>query len=233
MAKATRSRRDLESGGLLTPPKFLSGLTSEQRKLVLEFADRRRYRAADIIVSSGDLTTHLFLLVKGRVKYYQVTKKGEEILLWWVAAGDIFGIGALLATPAHYIGTAEAVDECELLVWNRKKILELAATYPVLTENALRIVLYYLLLYADRLVGLTTDTADRRLARTLLRLGQRAGRMGSQGVEVAITNEHLAGLANVSAFTASRQLKKLQRQGVIHKHRGIVVILSPERLLAE
>jgi DNA-binding transcriptional regulator YhcF (GntR family) len=42
----------------------------------------------------------------------------------------------------------------------------------------------------------------------------------------------LASLADVSSFTASRTLNKWERQGVVEKSRGKVVIRSPEKLLA-
>jgi CRP-like cAMP-binding protein len=50
-------------------------------------------------------------------------------------------------------------------------------------------------------------------------------------VDVAITNEDLGGLANVSMFTASRQMQKWERGGVIEKGRGKIRILSPENLV--
>jgi CRP/FNR family transcriptional regulator, nitrogen oxide reductase regulator len=53
------------------------------------------------------------------------------------------------------------------------------------------------------------------------------------GVELSIMNEDLAGLANVSAFTASRLLKEWERQGIVQKSRGKVCILSPESLLID
>jgi DNA-binding transcriptional regulator YhcF (GntR family) len=46
-------------------------------------------------------------------------------------------------------------------------------------------------------------------------------------------NEDLASMANVSAFTASRQLKQWERQGIVKKQRGKVSVLSPESLLID
>jgi DeoR/GlpR family transcriptional regulator of sugar metabolism len=50
-------------------------------------------------------------------------------------------------------------------------------------------------------------------------------------VGLSITNERLGALANVSAFTVSRNLKQWERKGVIQKRRGGILILSPETLL--
>jgi CRP/FNR family transcriptional regulator, nitrogen oxide reductase regulator len=217
----------------LTPPKLLSGLTAAQKKLILQSAELRKIRADRVIFRTGDPATSLFLLKQGRAKYYRVTKKGEEVVLWWLTEGDAFGLGTLLAVPINYIGTAQAIDDSELLVWSRNRIRSLAEKNRVLAQNALHIVLHCLATYTDRLIGLATGTAEERLGYTLLQLARRAGQIRSNGVELTILNEQLARLANVSAFTASRQLKEWERQGILQKSRGRIFIISPERLLIE
>src|SRR5205823_739141 len=97
-------------------------------------------QADRVIVNAGDPATSLFLLKHGRAKYYRITKKGEEVVLWWLTAGDTFGIGTLLAMPINYIGTAQALDECELLVWSRNRIRMLAEKHRILAQNALHII---------------------------------------------------------------------------------------------
>jgi len=186
-----------------------------------------------VLVRAGEPATSLFLLKHGRAKYYRITKKGEEVVLWWLTAGDTFGIGTLLAMPINYIGTAQTLDDCELLVWSRNKIRMLAEKHRILAQNALHIILHCLAVYTERLIGLATGTAEERLAYTLLQLARRADHMRHDGAEITILNEQLARLANVSAFTASRQLQEWERQGIIQKGRGKVVILAPEGLLID
>ena len=201
--KSARERRKVQTTSAKAP-KLLSGLTPAQKKLVLQSAEQRQVKANQVILQTGDPATSLFLLTKGRVKYYRVTKRGDEVPLFWLAPGDAFGIGTLLAMPLRYIATAQAVDDCELLVWSRNVIRSLAANYELLAQNALQIVLDCLAAYTDRLVGVTTGTAEERLAYTLLQLGDQLGQVRPRGVELAIMNDDLARMANVSAFTASR-----------------------------
>jgi CRP-like cAMP-binding protein len=186
-----------------------------------------------VILSAGDPASSLFLLTQGRAKYYRATRKGEEVVLWWLGPGDSFGIGTLLIMSWRYIATAQAVDDCEMLVWRRDVIRSLAAEHELLAQNALQIVLDSLAVYTDRLVGISTGTAEERLAHTLLQLIKQIGQVRPGGVELAIMNEDLASMANVSAFTASRQLKQWERQGIVKKQRGKVSVLSPESLLID
>jgi CRP/FNR family transcriptional regulator len=211
-------------------PKLLSGLTPQQREIALQRAERRDFAPNEVIVNIGKPATRLFQLTKGTAKYYRVTKTGDEVVLWWLASEDILGVGALLAEPWRYIGTAQAVEGCEVLVWKRENIRSMREIYETMTANALHIALNALAGYTDRIVGVTTETAEQRLRRTLLDLARRTGTVGPKGVDVTITNEDLGNLANVSMFTTSRLMKKWERQGVLEKGRGRLRVFSPENL---
>jgi CRP-like cAMP-binding protein len=215
------------------PPRLLSGLTQDQRELALERAERRDFPAEQVIISIGKPATKLFQLVKGTAKFYRVTKEGDEVLLWWLALEDIVGVGALLAKPSHYIGTAQAVEDCEMLVWSRESIQPLPAIHELMTANALHIAMTVLAAYTDRIVNLAAETAEQRLARTLIDVARRTGKAGPHGVDVTITNEDLGSLADVSMFTASRLMKKWERRGVIEKSRRKIRIFSPENFFSD
>jgi CRP-like cAMP-binding protein len=216
-----------------TQSKFLAGLSEHDQQLILDVAEQRSIAAKESIIHGGDRAAFLFLLLRGRAKYYHVTGDGEELLLFWLTPGDVFGLGTLLTNPSAYIGSAEALKDCELLAWEHSVIRGLSGVYPQLSENALRITLGYLAAYADRHSGIATRTAEQRLAETLLQLGHRAGRTHPKGVDLDITNEQLGGLADVGVFTASRLLSKWERQGTIAKERGWIRIHAPENLLTE
>ena len=146
------------------PPGLLSGLTSDQRELVIRKAERRDCSANQEIVGIGKPATRLFQLTKGTAKFYRATTEGNEILMWWLSAGDIFGIGALLTRPWRYIGTAQAVSDCEMLVWTRESIQSLPSViHETITVNSLHIAMNALAEYGDRMVEIKTETAEQRL----------------------------------------------------------------------
>ena len=214
------------------PPKLLMGLTPHQRETALQRAERRNFVANEVIVTIGKPATKLFQLTKGTAKYYRVTRTGAEVVMWWLASEDILGVGALVAAPWRYIGTAQAVDDCEALVWKRESIMAMPAIYEKMTSNALHIAMNTLAEYTDRIIGVTTETAEQRLKRALVHLARRIGTAGPEGVDVRITNEDLGNLAHISMFTTSRLMKKWKRLGMIEKARGRIRILSPEHLFS-
>jgi len=215
------------------PPALLSSIPQHETAVILAAAQLRSFDAKQVIITAGQPAAHLFLLRSGRVKYFRSTPSGVDIIFQWLTSGDVFGMGTLLKRPAGYIGSAEAMENCKVLVWNHASIRSLAERYPQLAENALIVVQRYVLAYVERQVSFSEQNAGQRLAGLLLDLGNRTGRVSPQGVEIDATNEQLSGLAEMTPFTASRWLSKWQREGAVSKKRGKIVIHAPETLLVE
>ena len=86
--------------------------------------------------------------------------------------------------------------------------------------------------FAARHEALIDASAPERLARALSNLGLQSGTRSADGIDIRIKNEQLAALADVSAFTASRQLQQWERDGAVKKSRGAVRIVDPDGLLS-
>jgi CRP/FNR family transcriptional regulator, nitrogen oxide reductase regulator len=210
---------------------FLTGLDEPATQAILVAGQIRRISAHSNITTGGEKATHLFLVQKGRVHYYHLTKQGESVLLAYLLPGDVIGLVTLLKNPSPYMATAEADSDCELLAWEHSVIRKLVSSYPPLGENGLHMALVYLRNYIDRHIGLVTKTAEERLAETLLKLGEQAGKVQADGIEIRATNDQLGKLADISPFTASRVLNNWVGSGILSKGRGRIVLHSPEALM--
>jgi CRP-like cAMP-binding protein len=210
---------------------FLTGLDEPATQAILAAAQTRRIVAKHNITTGGDKATHLFLVQKGRVHYYHLTKQGESVLLAYLLPGDVIGLVTLLKNSSLYMATAEADSDCELLAWEHSVIRKLVSSHPLLGENGLHMALGYLRNYVERHIGLVTKTAEERLAETLLKLGEQAGKVQADGIEIRATNDQLGELADISPFTASRVINNWVGSGILSKGRGRIVLHSPEALL--
>jgi len=210
---------------------FLTGLDESATQAILATAQSRRIAAKQNITTGGNEATHLFLVRKGRVHYYHLTKQGESVLLAYLVPGDVIGLVTLLKSPSPYMATAEANSDCELLAWEHSVIRKLVSIYPLLGENGLHLALVYLRNYIDRHIGLVTKTAEERLAATLLKIGEQSGKVQADGIEIRATNDQLGELADISPFTASRVINNWVGSGILSKARGRIVLHSPEALM--
>ena len=213
-------------------PRFLEGLAPPEVNAVLAAARQRRYLANSVVTIQDHPAEHLYLLLSGRARHFCITPNGQKTLLLWLPPGETFGGAAFLSKPVPYLVSTETVQDSRVLVWDRPTIRNLAAHHPRLVENALLIAFDYLVSYRAIHVSLTCHTARQRLATVLVNLASGIGQQVPGGVELDVNNEELANEANVTLFTASRLLSEWQRNGMVVKNRGKVLLRSPEQLLS-
>jgi len=210
--------------------RFLRGIAPADLRVILAAATPRNYLAGSVIVNQGLPADHLFLLARGRCRYFFITREGRKLLLMWHPPGEIFGGAALLSAPSLYLVSSEAVCDSRLLVWDRATIRRLAGRFPRLLENSLLMAADYLAWYLATHVALVSETARERLAHVIVCLAASIGRKTQGGVEIDATNEELASAANITPFTASRLLSEWQRSRAVKKRRGKILLCSPEKL---
>jgi CRP-like cAMP-binding protein len=217
------------------PPGFcsrlLAGLAPSEITAVLAAAKQRRISHNQVLQYEGHPTSHLFLLVTGLAAFYKTTPEGSKLFLRWITPGDTFGLPTLLQTqPQPSFTTVQALRGGYALVWERASAYALASQIPRLRENAIALASDYVASSTDVLVARARQTAQQRLARVLVESARHIGRAGREGIEFGLTNEKLAEMASVSLFTASRQLAEWQRQGILTRSRGKILLRAPERL---
>jgi CRP-like cAMP-binding protein len=211
---------------------FLEGLTRTEIHSVLTAATLRQYPANSVVAHQGDPAEYLFLLRTGCARLFYLTRQGRKVLLRWLLPGEMLGLAAILPNPSSYLVSTEILKKSSAFVWRRHTIRHLAAQYPRLLDNALPFAADHLTWFLSAHLALVSRTARERLAQVLLSLAQGIGRKVPGGVQLDITNEHLANSANITLFTASRFLSEWQRSGALEKGRGTLTVCNPNRLFS-
>ena len=209
--------------------ELLRGLGRRETDLILAAAKRRRFHAKCVMTYQGEPADHLLLLWKGRARYFFDTPNGKKLILMWITPGNIFGGAALVSRPSTYIVSTEAVRDSLVLIWDGPTIRALARRFTQLFENALFLAADHICWYVAAHAALTAKTAQERLAHVLLELAPSIGQKVAGGIELDVTNEELANSANITPYTTSRMVSEWQRSGAIRKHRGKILLRSPER----
>jgi CRP-like cAMP-binding protein len=211
--------------------RLLAGVEASVQRTIVAEATRRKLRPGQVLYRMDEPAEHLYVLLKGRVQLSRPVRSGREVLVSVLVPGDAFGLVCLLTRRACYMGTAEAMEPGEAMVWDHHTVQRLVRQYPQLTANALTVALAMVAQFAARHEALIDASAPERLARALSDLGVQSGTRSPEGIDIRIKNEQLAALADVSAFTASRQLQQWEREGAVKKRRGAVRIVDPDGLL--
>jgi CRP/FNR family transcriptional regulator, nitrogen oxide reductase regulator len=222
----------IATGSLASRSHFFDGLSRPLRTAILGAATQRRFRTNSVITNQGQPADHLYLLTKGLARFFFVTEDGRRLLFQWLGPGDLFGGRTILRTHSTYLFSTETLSEVSVSVWDRPTIRRFIARNPALLENALLTASDYLAWNLESHISLVSHTARQRAAQVLVTLGRTIGQEAPGGVELRITNEELANAANITTFTASRLMSEWQRERILVKRRGKVLLRSPERLFS-
>lgn len=210
--------------------ELFRGLSDSEIDLISAAAKTRRRSAKTVITHQGEAADHLYLLWRGRARYFFETNNGRKLILRWISPGDILGGAALVPRPSTYIVSAEAVRDSVLLDWDGQTIRALARRFPRILENAIFLAADYISWYVAAHAALTSQTAAERLAHVIVELASSIGHRTSGGVELDVTNEELANSVNVAPHTTSRIISGWHKSGALRKYRGKVILRSPDKL---
>ena len=213
----------------LKSPLF-RGFDEADVRAIIGLAKQRHYSARQVLFHSEDVADCFFLVLSGQARHYRVTSGGKRLLVRWSPPGGAFGLPTLLPERAIYSINTDMMRGGELLVWDRQTMLEMTRRYPLLFANAFVIAMAHLAHYTSIHLGLTSMTAEQRLAKSLLEFAAGAGAPGE--AELDLKNTHLADMSNVNLYTTSRILSAWQRKGWITKSRGKLVLRSESKLRA-
>jgi CRP-like cAMP-binding protein len=80
--------------------------------------ERRHFSSGQVIMHEGDMGDHAYLIQSGSVQIYK-EKKGKNVELARLKAGDIFGETALMFDEAR-TASVKAMEDCNLIVITRR-----------------------------------------------------------------------------------------------------------------
>jgi CRP/FNR family transcriptional regulator, nitrogen oxide reductase regulator len=201
--------------------------------VALSEATHRRFAESSVVIHEEDPADRVFMITSGQGKQFVLTRDGRKVVLNWLTAGQCFGGIAMVSSPSKYLASTEVESDSCALVWERKAIRELIYRIPRLLDNAFSIAVTERIAWLiGARVSLSTDDAQSRVAHLLLSLACGIGKEGLEGIEIPVGNEDLASAASVTPFTVSRILSNWQREGILRKRRGRVILVQPEYLAA-
>jgi CRP-like cAMP-binding protein len=213
-------------------PALFEGMPDDDVRAILSHATVGDYPAQSWLYRQGEPATEFFLVQSGLVRLRQMTEEGDNILVRFIAPGEVFGYFSL-ALGALNVVSAHAIQPCRVAVWDQTTALQLLQTVPRAALNLFNIAAHDVAYSYDRTCRLVTNPVRRRVQWALAELVRTIGVHTPQGgvIALAIGQRDLAEFTDTNIFTVSRELGKLECQGVIERGRGRIVVLQPAKLL--
>jgi CRP/FNR family transcriptional regulator, nitrogen oxide reductase regulator len=213
-------------------PMF-TGFSGADLAEVLREARSARYPRNSEVFSQGGDVHSFFLLLSGHVRASKTTPTGEQVVMRYVAPGEMFGVAPAMGLK-HYPATATAVDDSVALIWPSAAWPRLVAKFPALATNTLQAVGSRLQESFTRVVEMSTEQVEQRVAHALVRLARQSGRTVERGVEIdfPISRQDIAQMTGTTLHTVSRILSGWEQAGLIESGRQRIVLREPEKIFA-
>ncbi|QQD18657.1 Crp/Fnr family transcriptional regulator [Spongiibacter nanhainus] len=205
-------KRDILNGSPL-----LAGLPPEAVEELLTIARTQRLGDGELLYAQGDEGDAMYGILSGSVRLSNHTSDGRELLVMQVERGDWIGEVSLFdGLPRSQ--TARALGHCEILVLDGKPLQALLDAEPGLYRHFIPMLCRKLRLALSYVEGVSLYSLPERLRQRLLELGEFYGQAdGDNGtlIDLHLPQEDLAKMLAVSRQAVSRELKKLEAEGLI------------------
>lgn len=193
----------------------------------------RRYQKGELLLLAGYETREVGILLEGQIIALKNTPDGGSVAITQMEAGGLFG-DVLSGSSEKSPVSVMAQTACLALYLPYEKIIhpcaQLHETHLQLMQNlVLTISNKYFAL--DRRVELLICKSLR--TRISLWLLEQAEQAGSDTFAVPLTRAGLAEYLNCDRSALSRELSRMQQEGLIETYRGSFKILDVDRLRAQ
>jgi CRP/FNR family transcriptional regulator, nitrogen oxide reductase regulator len=211
---------------------LLKEISVADQQNILAAGHERRIAPGEYFFHQGEESNRLYVLMSGQVKLVQVTESGNQVVVGYVGPGGGIGIVVALSSIPYPL-SAEAMEHCLAIGWQREEMQALMRRYPQLGLNSLAMVGKRLAQLQEQLQDLATRRVDQRVARTLLRLARQFGKRLPQGVliDISLTRQSLAEMTGTNLYQVSRIVSSWEKEGIVQSEHQRIIILKAHELV--
>ncbi len=209
----------------LESSKLFQLITEEETQRILKCskARMRQHPAGTYIFEQGGLPTRLFLLLSGQVQICKDFTSGKRDVLYLVEPGNVFGEIFLFGDRKKYWYDAVAVTDVSVLEMPWDFFYHFGSNacdhHKQLTQNMLEILSEDNFKITRKLHIISTSSLRERIAIWLI-----DSMNENSVVELRMNREQLADFLGVARPSLSRELMRMQKDGLIEVSRKTIRI---------
>ena len=184
----------------------------------------RSYPRNTIIVTEGDTTDSLYIILEGRVKAFVSDGEGHDMVLSTQGPGEYFGEMALDEGPRS--ASIMTLEPSRFLVVQKNDLRDFVMKNPAFALSLIEKLIHRARSLTANVKSLALMDVYGRVARLLLELAEEAG--DELTISQRLTQQEIASRIGASREMVSRILKDLSSGGYLTQSRtGIVLHRKP------
>ena len=216
---------------LLANVGLFSDFSTKQLEAVSLVARKKTLQRREELFHKGDHSEEVYVIASGKLKVLTTSAKGDDVVFSILGPGEVFGEVALLGASPR-TATVSAIEDCQLLVIDRRDFMSFRRTNPEVSAKLLSVLAIRL----KRVSELVEDTLflnlPLRLAKKLLSLSRAYGEEAAEGIRIdlKLSQEEWGDLVGTTRESINKQMRKWTEAGIVQVDHGYAVILNPVEL---
>ncbi len=218
--------------GNLTPQEdqLMACLSESENSYFHDMAYRRFYHKNSIIHSPGDQPNLVYYIVAGRVKIYNISESGKEVIFRFCHEGSWFGLAEVCGGERREV-YAEAVEDSEMLGLERKHLNTLMKQNAEFSFILLNILGNRLRQAHRAIQSLAIQDISERLAYLLLKLATMHPPCSTDDtIGYKLTHQDMANMIGATRSTVTEVINYYKEKKYIAYRDGIINIIDVENL---
>jgi CRP-like cAMP-binding protein len=210
---------------LLRTPIFRDLTRPDVEELLPELR-QRAYARGESVWLEGAPADALYVIVRGQLKSYRVSRDGGEVIVLFSLSGEVAGEVGLFHRSGVRQVSATAMEPTLCLILAKAPLLHFMTRHPPAMERMLERLSELAVKAAYSFAGVAFDDIHRRVANALLTLGDEFGVPTKAGVRIRLrlSQSTLAALVAASRENVNRALSGYVSAGVVSQQDGYFVI---------
>jgi CRP-like cAMP-binding protein len=173
-----------------------------------------KYGRNDVVFTQGEACDDVLYIQTGGIKLSVISKTGKEAVVAMLGPGDFFGEGCLAGQPLR-MGSATAITPSTILRIGKDKMFRLLRKQHAMSDRFLSHMLTRNIRIEEDLIDQLFNSAEKRLARTLLLLARYGKQDEPSKVVPKISQETLAEMIGTTRSRVNFFLNKFKKLGFI------------------
>jgi CRP/FNR family cyclic AMP-dependent transcriptional regulator len=209
-------------------------LSAAEKRHLERQAVMRTFPAGTFVYFPTDPGQSVLVLARGRVKIKFISPDGQETILAFIGAGELFGELAIVDTQPRN-EYAEAVVETLVIAIPREGMLALMERRPELALHVTRLFGFRRRRLENRLRNILFCSIRQRIVALMLELVETHGQAAGNSWEITLPLSHqdLASLIGATRETVTLTLGQLQEEKLIRVQRRRLTVVDRQGLAAE
>jgi CRP/FNR family cyclic AMP-dependent transcriptional regulator len=199
---------------------LFSALTEQEIATLADAATVRTFAKSAIVMTEGERSDSLYVVLSGRVKVYVSDEHGKDLVLNVQGPGEYFGELALDEGPRS--ASVMTLEPCKLAVIANDVLREFLTGHPEAAVQLVRGLIARVRRATESLKDLAQLDVYGRVAKLLLELAREAD--GRLVIDQRLTHQDIADRVSASREMVSRILKDLTTGGYLANEGGRIVI---------